>query len=167
MMCLVVASLAFVIVDYEEDMSLRHVASDDAHCSEVVDQRLEAPHERAAKRCDGCRFRPDGPTTAIDENAHCMLCVKAAVGGGGAAASTVRAACCALRGLSSVLLMHRLPRTGTGEEGEAAQAQAAVGETARHGCERVDVSSKFDGDKFKLRWNQPCHRETISVSSSK
>ena len=55
----------------------------------------------------------------------------AATGGGGAATSARRAAAgCDLRGLSSVLLMHRLTRsTGTGEEGEAAQAE--VGETAR------------------------------------
>ena len=54
-----------------------------------------------------------------------------ASGGGGAATSARRAAAgCDLRGLSSVLLMHRLTRsTGTGEEGEAAQAE--VGETAR------------------------------------
>ena len=54
-----------------------------------------------------------------------------ASGGGGAATSARRAAAgCVLRGLPSVLLMHRLTRsTGTGEEGEAAQAE--VGETAR------------------------------------
>ena len=42
--------------------------------------------------------------------------------GGGAAASEKRAARGVLRGLSRVLLTHRLTRTGTGEEGEAETA---------------------------------------------
>ena len=99
----------------------RHVVGDEAHLSEVGDQRLEAPRVMASERCDGWW---------IDEDTHCILCGKAAVGGG-AAASARRAARGVLRGLSSVLLTHRLTRTGTGEEGEAAQAE--VGETARQG----------------------------------
>ena len=89
------------MVDYEEDISLRHVASDEAHRGEVGDQRLEAPRVGMEERCDG-RW--------VDEDAHCMLCGKAVVGGGRAATSARRAAGCVLRGLSSVLLMHRLTR---------------------------------------------------------
>ena len=114
-----------------------HVAGDEAHLSEVGDQRLEAPRVMASERCDGWW---------IDEDTHCILCGKAAVGGR-AAASARRAARGVLRGLWSVLLTHRLTRTGAGEEGEAAQAD--IGEPAwqerchnpRRECSRPDIAS--------------------------
>ena len=68
---------------------------------------------RAAERCNGWW---------VDEDTHCILCGKAAVGGGATASERRLAARGVLRGLSSVLLTHRLTRTGTGEEGEAETA---------------------------------------------